>query len=73
MNNNIKDFPATSICCTPTLRTPYDKMYTFGVDRRVQNWNGCGTKFIQELPSVCMPDIPKESCQCYKSYYDCSN
>lgn len=59
------------LCCVPTVRTPYDKQYSFGFDRKIKNWQGCGVKYIQELPPVCKPDVPMEECFCNKSYYDC--
>ncbi len=49
----------------------YDKQYSFGFDRKIKNWQGCGVKYIQELPPVCKPDVPMEECFCNKSYYDC--
>ena len=73
MENVIKQVRATDLYCVPTVREKYDKMYTLGVDRRVQNWKGCGTKFVQKLPPVCMPKVPEELCQCYNSYYDCDS
>lgn len=65
----IKD--TSKLYCTPTLRTPYDKQYSLGFDRKIKNWQGCGSKYIQKLPPVCNSDIPMEDCFCVKSYYDC--
>ena len=37
------------LCCTPRIRAEYDKQYTFGVDKNVRNFYGCGKKYFQEL------------------------
>lgn len=59
------------LCCVPRVREQYDKQYSLGFDRKIQNWKGCGVKYIQEIPSVCDESVPMENCFCYKSYYDC--
>jgi len=55
--------------CTPRIREPYDKQYTFGVDRKIQNFKNCGYIYYQKLPPMCpKPVDPK--CHCKRSFYD---
>lgn len=57
------------LCCTPRIREPYDKVYTFGVDRKIKNFKNCGYIYYQRLPKFC-PHPINPKCDCRRSYYD---
>ena len=57
-----------NLCCSPRVREQYNNQYTFGVDKKIQNFKDCGYKYIQKLPPVC--NTPLVNCVCSKNYYD---